>query len=306
MLSRRRLAIVAVAVVAAAAALVWYLNRGRDFGADEAIAALPQSAGATVFVDVDRIRAAGILDMIAGTKAAEDLEYREFVSGTGFDYRRDLRTVAASFSGGDAFFVLRGRFDWSRIERYAKAQGADCKGALCRLRSARSGRWMSFYRLRGNALAIAFSTNQSAALDIAPRKDGITPRPDTGGTPVWAVVTPASLRGAALPAGTQSFASPLVDAETILFSLGPGKQGLELKLDVTCGSASAASDLLVRLEAATNMLRKLIERERLKPNPGDLSGLLTSGVFRREDRRVYGWWPVPNQLVQGLASGSGN
>ena len=303
--SRRGLAILAVAVVAAAASWVWYTKGGSGLGAAEAIAALPRSAGATVFVDVDRIRSAGILNKIAGTKAAEDLEYREFVSGTGFDYRRDLRTVAASFSGGDAFFVLRGQFDWPRIENYAKAQGADCKAQPCRVRSPQSGRWMSFYRLNRNALAMAFSNNQYAALDIAPGKSAALP-PRTADAPVWAVVTPGSLRGAALPAGTQSFASPLIAAETILFSLGPGKQGLELKLDVTCGSASAASDLLVRLESATNMLRKLIERERMKPNPGDLSGLLTSGVFRREDRKVFGWWPVPDELVQGLASGSAN
>jgi hypothetical protein len=47
----------------------------------------------------------------------------------------------------------------------------------------------------------------------------------------------------------------------------------------------------------------MIEREKLKPNPHDLSGLLTAGVFKQQDKRVTGHWPLDRGFVESLASG---
>jgi hypothetical protein len=64
-----------------------------------------------------------------------------------------------------------------------------------------------------------------------------------------------------------------------------------------------ASALLVQLEQLTETLRKWIAREDTKPNPGDLSGVLTAGIFRREDRRVYGSWPIPKEFIRAITDG---
>lgn len=299
----KRTAVVAVALAGAIAGGLWYWFAGRSIeGARAMMSCLPRSAATLLFVDVEGIRRGGILDLIAGSKAVEDPEYKSFVAATGFDYRRDLRGIAGAFRAGDSFFLLSGTFDWKRLDAYATAQGGACRDGFCRVRSSHPGRWVSFYPVRRNALAIAFSTNEYAALDIAPRQAGGPALPDPK-APVWVWVPAASLQSAQLPAGTQSFTSPLASAEQVLFSLAPREKAFEMNLDVTCVSAASASDLLVKLEGATNMLRKLIEREHLTPNPNDLSGLLTSGSFRRDDRKVYGTWPIRKEFLELVASG---
>jgi hypothetical protein len=44
----------------------------------------------------------------------------------------------------------------------------------------------------------------------------------------------------------------------------------------------------------------MIEREHQKPNPVDLSGVLTSGTFRSEGRRVAGTWPIERAFIENL------
>jgi hypothetical protein len=51
----------------------------------------------------------------------------------------------------------------------------------------------------------------------------------------------------------------------------------------------------------TALLRELIEKDKQKPNPGDLSGVLTAGVFRQENVRVVGRWPLERAFLESLA-----
>lgn len=300
----KRAALVSVVGAIAIGTAVWFGYAGRPLSSPaDLIGCVPRSGATVVYLDVDALRKSGYLDLIAGSKPVEEPDYRKFVESTGFDYRRDLQRVAGSFSSSGAFFALSGTFNWKRLEAYAKSQNGACKDGVCRTASSQPGRWISFYMLRSRTLGIAFSGNEFAALDIVPHKQaGLTATNPTA--PVWALVPAATLTEAPLPAGTRSFTSPLASAESIVFTLGPKNQGLEMNVDVTCVSASAASDLLVKLEGATNMLRKLIEREHLKPNPDDLSGLLTSGEFRRDDRKVLGAWPIRRAFVESIAAGA--
>ncbi len=290
-------------LVALAAGYYWYSNRPLG-GAREMVACLPQGAETVVSLDVDGVRRSGLLDVVAGSRNAEDAEYKAFIAGTGFDYRRDLERAAGAFRSGDAFFVLTGRFDWAKLRAYTKAQGGNCRDdGFCRLHSTQSGRWTSFYQLRPKAMALAFSSNEFAALDIAVRAAGgaIEEIPTA---PVWARIQPSAVASTKVLSGAQSFASPLAAAQDILLLFEPSGSDLQLKLDVRCPSDAVASDLLVKLEGATNMLRKMIEREHQKPNPGDLSGLLTSGSFQREGSRLRGVWPVKRELIESLATGA--
>jgi hypothetical protein len=51
------------------------------------------------------------------------------------------------------------------------------------------------------------------------------------------------------------------------------------------------------------MLQKFIAREKQKPNPDDLSGVLTAGKFNRTDRHVIAYWPIPRALIFSLSAG---
>ena len=278
--------------------------RSRGTGTPTAmVACLPRSGAVTVYLDIGALRQSGLLDMLAGSKAAEDLEYQQFVDGTGFDYRRDVESLAGAFSGRDAYLAVRGKFDWKKVDAYATARGGTCRNTVCRVPVA-EGRFVSFYPMRPDVMAIAFSKSNSAALDIAPRQAiDSTEQPDQ---PIWISVSGTALRGVSdLPSGAKSFVSPLESAEQIILSAG-AEHGdkLQLNLNVQCASESAAGDLLVRLEGATNMLRKMLDREKVQPSRTDLSGMLTAGTFRREQRRVYGTWPLYREFVASLASGT--
>ena len=266
------------------------------------IACLPRSGNVTVYLDIRALRASGILDMVAGSRTAEELEYQQFVEGTGFDYRRDVEALAASFSGRNAWLVLRGNFNWKKIDSYVAAQGGACRNTVCRITTA-NHRFISLVPLRNNLMAIAFAGDNSAVLDITPRRSAEgAEEPDK---PIWISVAGPTLRDVSVvPTGAQSFVSPLESAENIVLSAGAEGDQTKLDLNVLCASESSASDLLVKLEGATNMLRKMLEREKQEPNRADLSGLLTGGTFRREQRRVYGSWPLYREFLASLASGA--
>jgi hypothetical protein len=51
----------------------------------------------------------------------------------------------------------------------------------------------------------------------------------------------------------------------------------------------------------TEVLRQIIEKEKQKPTPGDLAGVLTAGAFHQEDSRVLGRWPIERAFLDNLA-----
>ena len=264
---------------------------------------LPTSDAVIVYIDVDAIRRSGILNMVAGSKAAEELEYEQFVSQTLFDYRQDLDAVAAAFKDGQVFLVARGRFHWKNLMDYVAHQGGTCHNGFCIADSSKPHRRISFYPVKPDLMAMGVSQDESAAYQVMRNSGSLSLAAPN--QPVWIVVPAVALKNTeSLPAGTRAYASALRNAEEIVFSIGPQQDHLQLSLQVTAKDAVSASALLVDLENTTNALRRMIAREQLKPNPGDLSGVLTAGTFRREDRRVFGQWPIPRAFVDSLAGGS--
>lgn len=297
---RRRNAVVLASAVVCLSAFLLLLNHHTT--PTDLASWLPDKGGTLVYVDVDKMRKSGLLNMVAGSKAAEEFEYKQFVEQTGFDYKHDLNAVAATFRSGQTFFALSGRFNWSKLEAYARKQGGSCKSGYCAVDGSKPGRRISFYLLRRDLLALAVSEDDMAAYQITRNASKVNPfTPDA---PVWALVPAAVLKEAdTLPAGTRAFAIALQNAERVIFSIGPEGDHLQVALNVTCQSVDAASALLVQLENTTNMLRKMIAREHQQPNPADFSGVLTSGSFRRDDRRVLGQWPIQRAFVDSIAGG---
>ena len=99
----------------------------------------------------------GLLDALAGSKATEESEYRKFVQDSGFDYRSDLEAVAAAFMDGNMYATARGAFKWKRLTYYAQSNGGSCANSICQMPASQPGRFISFYLLRSNVLALAVS-----------------------------------------------------------------------------------------------------------------------------------------------------
>jgi hypothetical protein len=292
----------AALLTAACAALMLavYWTRFRSPASPSQLTALLPAKDATVvYIDVDALRRAGLLNLIAGSKAAQELEYQQFVDQTLFDYKQDLDAVAAAFRKGDSFFALRGRFHWKELMAYAVQQGGSCHNGFCSFGGSTPSRHISFYPIRGNVMGLAISSSAEEAAWLVRKGSGSTWTPPL--QPVWMLVPAARITDTeSIPEGMRPFASALKGTREILLSVGPQDSRLALKFQVTCDSAATASTLLVDLETASNSVRTELAKQRGKPQPGDLGEMLSQGSFRREDRRVYGDWPIERSTLEAL------
>jgi hypothetical protein len=139
------LALLPSLVAAAGTGIYFYRSRGPISGINPAsipsiLSELPPDAPVVAYIDVAALRKlqtspiAAILGL-AGAGPTEDKEYAKFVSDTGFDYTRDLDSVAAalwpsgqgsSSKSTDENLVLaiaEGRFDQQKIKAYALRTG---------------------------------------------------------------------------------------------------------------------------------------------------------------------------------------
>jgi len=290
-------------------ALVYWFRTLPGNSPSELAAYLPSEDALVAWVDMNALRSSGILNMVSGTRATEELEYRDFVEQTGFNYRDDLDALGVSIRANreapekDFYAIARGSFSWKRIYEYAKAHGAECASGFCHVAGTHPGRYLSFYPLRSDLMALAVTNDPWGALLVA-RRPGKT-RIDAPPHPVWMLVSATALRSnQLLPEGTRSFASALEGADRIAMSLDQRGDHLELAMEADCRSVDDASALLIRLEQTTETLRKWIAREHQTANVADLSGVLTAGEFRREDRRVFGAWPIQRAFVEAVVNGS--
>jgi hypothetical protein len=258
----------------------------------------------TLFVDFQALRGGGLLAMLSGTKVAEEPEYAEFVRGTGFDYQRDLDSALVSFQPRATLFLLRGRFDWGRLQAYVKGNRGDCHNTFCRLQGSTPERRISFFPLSIDVMALAVSSDSSAAGNLINRVGG-EENDAVPGHPVWLAIPGVYLRANdRFPSGTRLFAKALDRADRVVLSLVASNGRIEALLEAECASARDASAIAGQLSTLTVLLRDMISRESQKPNPKDLSGVLTSGTFRSEDVRVIGRWPLPHLFLETLAGGS--
>lgn len=258
----------------------------------------PAEDALVLSADVARLRDAGLL---TASKGPIEPEYKQFLDGTGFDYRRDLDTLVASFSRSGTFFIARGRFDWKKLRDYAARQGGSCYQDLCRLQGSTPERHISFLPLRNDALALAVGSSDLAATRLTKAAAPVTaPLPSA---PVWISVPGAELRREdALPPGMHLMLSALTTADRVVITFGPGAQGIEAELDATCRTKDDARVLESQLRSATGLLKEAIARDK-DASGDDLAATLTAGSFKLTDRKVTGKWPVRRNLLDALTSG---
>jgi len=264
---------------------------------------LPTQDSMVFYIDFAALRKSGVLQLLAGSKVAEEPEYKVFVMKTEFDYTRDLDAVLACFTPHAKYLVVKGRFDWSSLASYAREQGGACRDALCRMSGSTPERKISFFPLRPNLMGLAVGPDDSAAIDLesTPARRRALEMPDA---PVWISIPPALLKtGSDMPPGTRMFAHTMQDANDVSIAMAPSGDRFEARLNVQCRSEQQAAALATQLQGITAMLREMIAREHQTPNPRDLSGVLTSGTFNHLGTRVLGSWPLEKGFVEGLLGG---
>lgn len=291
-----------------AAAVLGFLRwrSSRDYEALRLVQTLPRNGSAIVYLDFAALRSAGLLGALAGSKATEEPEYQKFVKDSGFNYQTDLEAVAVSFVDGNMYASARGNFQWKRLADYAIANGGSCKDSSCEMPASQPQRFISFYPLRAKVMALA----------VSPDKHGVDMINPPQGDPIFRTADPVALsapgsafeKPGSLPPGAQAFLSPLSRAKRVTFYAGSSaedKTKLALRLDAECVSPAAAEELAKQLQSTTELLKNMLAREKMKPSPSDLSGLLVAGTFAAKDGRVAGTWPLDRRFVEGLLSGAG-
>jgi hypothetical protein len=208
--NRARFAALTAAVALAAVSLLAYFVWLRPAipGRDALLVLMPGDARALLYIDLAELRREPFFaDLLTwAPKSDADLEYRQFVRDTGFDYERDLDRVAVAFERHGAqkiFFVVGdGHFDKKKIKAYADKNGAvqNSGGAeIFSLPVAGSSARLSFTFLTKDRLAI---TNKD---DFGSWLHGATAIADAewrerfarvAGSPVFAVIRSEALKDA--------------------------------------------------------------------------------------------------------------
>jgi hypothetical protein len=302
--ARAWLLIVPTAVICAAAVwgVAWY--RSRNIPPAAMLKRLPSSDALVVYLDFAALRQAGILSMLDNPKIAQEPEYQDFVRKIDFNYKQDLDTAMVAFAPTGRFLLVRGRFDWKSLRSFVESESGRCYNSLCRMQGSTPQRRISFFPLQSNLMALAVSEDDSAALRMQDVASG--PEPEVPNAPVWMAIPGAVLKsGEGLPAGTRPFARSMESAESVVLSFVPEGKRLAAKLNVRCRNSQEAAELVTELSRVTTLLREMIEREQHRPNPADLSGVLTSGSFRAEGARVFGYWPIERAFVENMLGGQG-
>lgn len=296
----RRIAFAAVlaglAVFAVVAGFRFQSSR-RFFEPHRLLSRFPAEDALALSIDVASLRRAGLIE----SKAAPEPDYRQFVDGTGFDYRRDLDSLSASFSQSGSYFIARGRFHWDKLRDYAMHQGGSCYRELCRVAGSRPERHISFLPLRGDAIALAVSTDDLAATRLT--KTGPPIAASIPVSPVWISVPGSELRRQhSLPPGMHLMLSALTGTDRIVITFGPAGKGIEARMEATCRTADDAKTLASRLRSVTTLFKEAAARDK-QPDDDEITALLTSGSFDQNDRRVNGKWPVRRTLLDALTAG---
>jgi hypothetical protein len=298
---RYRIALVLLVVCGLAGAGIYWLHVRRAVRPSDLVSYLPATNASVIYIDVDALRRAGFLSMLAGSKTAEEPDYQQFVQATKFDYAHDLDAVAAALKDGRIYFALRGRFHWSNLRDYAARDGGSCHNDFCVMPGSQPNRRISFYLLKPDVMAMAIGPDDFAAYQVTSKSSQFVlavPR-----EPVWALIPAAALKDVdSLPVAAKAYVPALRGADQIVFSIAAdASQQLQFGLHVTCKGAPEATALVTQFEGITKALRDLLARQRQKPDPSDLSGVLVAGSFRRDERQVYGAWPIPKAFVDAIA-----
>jgi hypothetical protein len=299
----RRLTYLILAVAALAVLFLgWNAWRNsRTLSDAEMLKRLPSNDAIVVSLDVAQLRRSGLFDELVGSKVMEEAEYQAFVRDAGFDYKRDLDLALVSFTAGGTYFVVRGRFDWKRLQQYAHQSGGSCYNELCNMPGSQPDRRISFLPLKKDVMGLAVTTSDSAATQLLQASSG--QRSIAVPTqPVWMSMPGSALaRNAKSIPGGGLLASSMTNVDDVMLTIGAQGKAFAARLEAQCRTPQDAANLNGQLQALTSLLKGAIQREKKKPDAKDLSGVLTAGQFHQSDRMVYGEWTLQKSFLDNLA-----
>ena len=282
--------------------VIWY--RSRALSAVAMLKRLPSADSVVVYADFRKLKDAGLLELLNAGKVTADPEYRSFVQSTAFDWEQDLDAAMVSFAPKGNYLLVRGHFDWKTLRKYVEGSGGHCNNSFCKVAGSSPSRRISYFPMQSNLMAMGVSDDDSAALRLNTVEPG-TP-PEIPGAPLWLMIPPSVVKsGRSLPAGTQMYARSLERAQAVTLALASENGQFAAKLTVRCATAAEAATMAADLSKITALLHDMIEREHHQPDPDNLSGFLTSGVFRADGANVSGYWPVSRALLTNLFAGAG-
>lgn len=289
--------ITAIAVVClGAAALLYQVHATRSFFEPaHLLSRFPVEDAAVLSADFAMLRKAG---MLTESKTALEPDYRKFVDGSGFDYKRDLDAVTASFSASGNYYIARGRFNWPKLRAYAAQQGGSCYQDLCRMPGSTPERRISFLSLRSDTIALAVSTNDLAASRLT--NEGAPVTANIPSAPVWLSLPGPALRGVTVGSGLEGIFTALEHTDRVVVTIQPSGGGVEARMEASCKSATDAGVLASQLRLATNALRDALTAQK---QDDELAAMLKSGTFDETGSRVVGHWLVRKSLLDSLTAG---
>jgi hypothetical protein len=284
----------------------WFYSRPYD--AVRLVQCLPSDRSLHVYMNVGQLRSGGLLELLAGSQGAEEPDYKKFVGQTGFDYRTDLDAVAAGFRDGDEYFAVQGRFKWDRLADYARSHQGKCdvsqSAGTCSMPATQAGKTISFSLLRRDVLALAVARDPQGSRVIFPGfwKDP----PKIPSVAIWLSAPPYIFADAKnLPSGLGPFRTQLAQARNTVFTLAPSpdQKVFQLRMTVDCAAPDDATKMAAQFSSVTELLKKMLDRDKLKPTSGDLSGVLVAGRFEAQKEQVTGTWPIERKFIESLVSG---
>ncbi|HXB71499.1 MAG TPA: hypothetical protein VNY05_24905 [Candidatus Acidoferrales bacterium] len=291
---------VATLCAASLGGLNWY--RSRALTVMNMLQRLPVQDALIVYIDFSELRRGGILALLDGSKVGEDADYKKFVQQTEFDYKQDLDSALLAFAPAGKYMLLSGRFEWTSLKKYVQTQGGSCINLLCRMAGSDPSRHISFLPVQSNLMALAVSSDESAALrmtEVASRQG-----PDIPNAPVWASLPPSIVRsGTKLPDDAQRFAKSLERAESTTIEFVVEGNHYAAKLSVRCTNEQDAAALQAELTKATAALLQNLQVNHHKPDPLELAGVLSAGTFTNQGRQVFGHWVIEQAFLQNLLAG---
>ena len=245
----------------------------------------PADSVLIAYIDLAALRNSPLMEQFAamGQPAHVDKDYADFVSGTGFDYQRDLdRVLITSQSGapsGDTLIFAEGRFDREKIERYALHSGKQESRnghSFYEVPLAAPGKSLRFAFLGGNRMALSNSGDLSAAFSPASASaldPGMRDRLSrVSGAPVFAEVKasvyvdgpggPAGGAPGAGPLGATKGANPLTapfaSLQWISLAARPDGNQVILSLEGECKRPEDAQSVAGALQFLRGILRSTL------------------------------------------------
>jgi hypothetical protein len=299
---RRRLilALVLLVGVSVAAGALWMGIRSQLRFSDPRymLSRFPAEDAVVISANFSAIRRAGLLN---SSKAPIEPDYKQFVDGTGFDYRRDLDSLILSISASGNYFIARGRFDWNKLRAYAAKEGGSCYDQLCRMPGSTPARHISFLPLRTDTIALAVSANDLEATRLTKTGEPVaTPLPNA---PFWLSMPGTELRKAdGLPPRLRFMLSALEHADRLVVTIAPAGASLEAHLEATCRTPDDAKILASQMRTATNALQEAVRSDKEAGND-EITGTLLRGSFDQAGSKTTGNWPIAKSLLDALTAG---